>query len=59
MPGGLPGGVMLKLRFDRYISAGSRPAKKLATSSFEPPTIWGTTGRCESESLKSLPTFTS
>ena len=26
MPGGLPGGAMLKLRFDRYISAQYPPA---------------------------------
>ena len=30
MPGGLPGGWMLKLRFDRYIRVG-----KLSTSRFQ------------------------
>ena len=40
------------------LSAGGR-LKKLATSSFEPLTFWGTTERCESESLKSPPAFTS
>ena len=31
-----------------------RPAKKPATSNFEPPTFQGNRGRFESESLKSL-----